>query len=113
MLKRNDVFLDVFQIREFRAPSEDAQIDSARTYVAFIVDHTGKVDRLRLGSAEDVDAAVVKWGNIIRNGGDEIRTKIGDLAVNRCDRRPVTLRVLYSNRFWITFMQRESRSIEC
>ena len=76
-----ELFLDLFQIRTFRPPTKQGLVGSGREYLAFVIRSGGDVDRISLGSADKLDAAVVSWGNVIvsrntKKSADEQRAHV-------------------------------------
>jgi len=64
-LKDTDLFLDVLQIRTFQPPSANAMVGSKSQYIGFVVRADGHVDRLALGTTNELDAAIVRWTQTI------------------------------------------------
>lgn len=64
-LADGDLLVDIFQIRTFRPPSRQGLVGTARRYLAFAIDPAGRVYRLPLGDADEVDAAISNWTSAI------------------------------------------------
>ena len=74
-LQPRDLFLDIFQFRTFRTPTQQQAVGSEQKYVAFAALADGRVARLDLGPADLLDAAVVSWCSTITERQHQLSDK--------------------------------------
>lgn len=74
-LRPTDLLVDIIQIRTFRTPSSQGPVGSSQRYIAFALRPDGNVQRFSIGSADELDNAIVQWSEAIVTQGREIPTR--------------------------------------
>ncbi len=64
-LSNDELMLDILQTRVFVTPTRGGWIGAGSYYVAFVMDHRGRVKRVSFGDAKNIDAAIVRWRKTI------------------------------------------------
>lgn len=79
-LATGEILIDIIQTRCFVSPTVGGRIGSSATYEAFVIDHQGGVQRVSLGEADAIDAAIVLWRKAIVDQSADLETTARKVA---------------------------------